>query len=101
LSTIEATSTLWAGAAGADDGAAVDPVLGAAPLAGAPAGAAVALEPKIAPMIFPKMLIVCSQFTRDGVKGWNGTFLLPAAPGRVVASLATALCLPNEAFTEA
>jgi hypothetical protein len=49
-----ATSTVCAGAADPED----DPVLVAVP---PPAGAASALVPKIAPMIFPKILIVCSQ----------------------------------------
>jgi hypothetical protein len=105
LSTIAATSTLSAGAAGADAGAAVGPALGAAPpLAGAapPAGvAAVALEPKIAPMIFPKMLIICSQCARDGVKLKRHFCAAGSTEPEWSASLATALCLANEAFTEA
>jgi hypothetical protein len=48
-----ATSTDCAGAV--DEG---DPVLVAVP---PPAGAASALVPKIAPIIFPKILIVCSH----------------------------------------
>lgn len=61
LSRIAATSTLCAGA---DAGAAAEFVLVAAlPLAGValPAGAASALVPRIALMILPKILIVCSQ----------------------------------------
>ena len=62
LSTMAATSTDCAGAAGVDDGALGDVVLVAAPAAGAPplAGVASALVPKIALMILPKMLIVRS-----------------------------------------
>jgi hypothetical protein len=44
------------------------PLAGALPAgAAAPplAGVALAFEPKIAPMIFPKMLIVCSQSNED------------------------------------
>src|SRR5258708_20860723 len=65
LSRIGATSTDCAGAAGATDDTeepAVDPAPAVAlPLAGAAAGAAPALVPKIALMIFPKMLIVSSR----------------------------------------
>jgi hypothetical protein len=52
LSRMGATSTVYAGAADADD------VLAAAP---PPAGVAEAVVPKIALMILPKILIVCSQ----------------------------------------
>src|SRR3954463_2731651 len=60
-STIAATSTDCAG--DGDDGAAAEPEPPAAPAAGAPAppGAASALEPNIAPMIFPKMLTATSN----------------------------------------
>jgi len=57
LSRIGATSTDCAGAAGAADEPAGDPVPVAAP---PPAGAAPALEPKIALMILPKILFVGS-----------------------------------------
>jgi hypothetical protein len=63
LSRIGATSTDWAGAAVAED----DPPAGAAdPEAGLDpepplAGAASTLVPKIALMIFPKMLMVSSR----------------------------------------
>jgi hypothetical protein len=71
LSTIAATSTVCAGAADAveaadgpaEDDAVLAPLAEALPPAAAPplAGVALAWLPKIAPMIFPKMLIVCSQ----------------------------------------
>jgi hypothetical protein len=73
LSTIAATSTVCAGAADADaedaadgpadDDAVLAPLAEALPPVAAPplAGVALAWLPKIAPMIFPKMLIVCSQ----------------------------------------
>src|SRR5690242_18960917 len=71
LSTIAATSTLCGAAAGVDalgalplgaGAAPVPPELGAAS-AGAtpPVGAAVSASPKIAILIFLKMLIICSQ----------------------------------------
>jgi hypothetical protein len=68
LSTIAATSTVCAGAAVAADDAVAedDPVAGLVPAAappladGAPAGVALALVPRIALMIFPKILIICS-----------------------------------------
>src|SRR6266851_4808861 len=72
LSRIGATSTDCAGAA--DD--AVDDAVLVPPPAAAPAeavpplgGVAPAACPKIALMIFPKMLIICSQWMRDCVKG--------------------------------
>jgi hypothetical protein len=64
LSTMDATSMVCAGAAVAADDAVAedDPVLAAAPppADGALAGVALALLPRIALMIFPKILIVCS-----------------------------------------
>ena len=68
LSTMEATSTVCFGTAVAADDAlaeddpATDPVLAAVlpPADGALAGVALALLPRIALMIFPKILIVCS-----------------------------------------
>jgi hypothetical protein len=68
------TSTVCAGAAGADDVAGADVDAGAdpAPVAVPPlAGAALAFSPKIAPMIFPKILIVSSPPSEpeDDVRG--------------------------------
>ena len=68
LSTIAATSTVCPGAAVVADYAVVvaDPAAGLVPAAappladGAPAGVALALVPRIALMIFPKILIICS-----------------------------------------
>src|SRR5665213_2879048 len=80
-----ATSTDWAGAAAgaAPAPAAAPPAVGALPLV----GVAAALLPKIALMIFPKMLIVCSQRTRTGCEGLGETpGWLPATPSRIVAS---------------
>src|SRR3954469_107305 len=73
-SRIGATSTLAAGppaedelaGAAPEDGAAAPPDVGAVPADGAPAGAvALALPPKIALMILPKMLIRSSNACED------------------------------------
>src|ERR1700744_921693 len=96
LSTIAATSTLPIGAAGADD----DPeVAGVAPLAdalpaGPPplAGVALAWLPKIAPMIFPKILIACSQSNEDK-NPVNVRTALPVGQGSQARSPATLVTL--------
>src|SRR5262249_47690654 len=97
LSRIGATSTLCAGAA---DGAAdaVAPPPEAAP----PAGVAEAEWPKIAPIIFPKMLIsLLPSGLRDGVLRdvltALGGFWLPGGAGRdrYFSSLAVTLRLAN------
>src|SRR4051812_14792832 len=74
LSTMAATSTVAAGGApGADDGADAVPA-GALGDGAVPAGAAEAgLLPKIAPMIFPKMLMSAPRKGPAG-RALNGTY---------------------------
>src|SRR6266478_3332287 len=72
-----ATSTVCAGAA-ADPAPAAAPPPDAVP----PAGVALALLPKIALMIFPKILIACSRLTQKSSEGLGRHFRRRHRPAR-------------------